>query len=358
MQHFIFLFWLLLALLPLCFFTYRARAFKKSFIYRFVTDMLINNPVFSTITANQLTSYISKQPAATKKQILQDIFHKKTSFIKNINNELLRKQLNLIYRADTGLIQTAPPFLSLLYTQKLLQQNLYCKAAHRLEKINDRFHSKHLAAYKLLSDAEITFHDGDLLNSSAWCIQAAKLFKHQKLLYEEARSYLLLGKIYLAGNFFDSAELILRDALKLFQNLSCYRYASQCLCNLGSLTATQERWDEAKYFFDNALKQSSALTDKRPFYFCLCHTALLDIALNNPHAAISKISQIELTKNDFELQALYNHVLAHAHLCLKHHHKAAHYAKEAHKMYLAANDLSSAIEVISITAINDNQNIS
>lgn len=358
MQHFIFLFWLILALLPLCFFIYRAYAFKKNMIYKSITEVLINNPVFSTVVVRQLASYIFKQSPVMKKRLLQDIFHRKNSFIKNINNESLSQQVILICSKNSRPKKNASPFISLLYIQKLLQQNLYDKASRLLEKINDRPRSKFLAALKLLSDAKINFHNGDLLNSSAWCIQAAKLFKQKKLLYEEAQAYFLLGQIYFSGNFFDSAELILRDALKLFQAIKCQRYTAQCLCLLGSLTASQERWDEAKYFFDNALKQSSKLDENRLYYLHLCHTALLDVALNNPHTAISKISQIKYTKNDFELQALCNHVLAHAHLCLKHRHKACRFAKEAHKMYSAANDFSSALEIISITAINDNHNIS
>lgn len=349
MQHFIFFFWILLALTPLIIFMHQTNIFKKKFIYHSLTNLLINQPFFSTLIVQQLTSYISKQPSSRKKLLLDYIFKQNTSsLLKNLKDSSLHYQLSLIVSQTIPIPKCNQPLLILLCAQKLIHKKLYTKAQNLLKRLNENPHSRKLAAVKLLLDAKIIFHEGDLLNSSAWCIQAVNLFKKQKLLYEEAETYLLLGQIYQAGKFFDSAEFILRNALKIFKHLKCHRGMTKCYCFIGSLTAAQERWEEARSFFDDAINHADLSADKQLFYWASCYMAMLDVALNNPHHALAQITDFDTNECDSELIAFHNDVMAQAHFYLNHWHKASHHAKLAQKFYIATNNHQASSEVSKI----------
>ena len=345
MQYFIFLIWLFLTLFPICWFAYRARKFHHNFIKRQLNTMLIDLPLYSSILIKSITSHINKQPARIKKILLQNIAsHQLNALQKNLKSTSLKKQLLLLTKDSYFIAKPQTPLEALLCANKLINNNNYYQASLLLDKINERPKSPELAALKLFTEAKILHHEGDLLNSSSWCTQALNLFHKQFLIYEEASSYLLLSQIYNDADLFDSSELTLRNALKLFQQINSQYYIAQCYCNLAILTAAQERWDEACNYFNKATADASKIKDKTLLHSISCHQALLDINLGNPHHAITKLKSF-VASTDNNLNAFHHYVLAQAHLKLKHWQKASTLAEKSQKLYISTSNHAAAATV-------------
>lgn len=343
MQHFIFFLWMLLALIPVIIFILRSKNFQKKIIYQYVNNLFINYDCFSTLTAKQVTSYICKQSRPRKKELLKYIFHGNIAdLLKHINDSKLKYQLSLLTAKKSSAPKFNQPYLTLLYIKKLIIQETYTQSRRLLHKINEKPRSQTAAALKLYLDAQLAYHDGDLLNASAWCIQAIKLFKKRKFIYEEADTYFLLGQIYQAGEFYDSSELMLRNSLNLFNHLKCNLGAAKCACQLGLLTAAQERWDDAHHFFNISINHSQHLNNHQPYCLSVCYMALLDVTMHNHHNAIKQIISLNTEKYNDKLTAFQNDILAQAYFGLQQWHKTIRYAKQAKKIYLSLNDSRSS----------------
>lgn len=343
MQYFIFLFWLSVTLLPPFIFVRRARLFRKNFISHALTDMLINQPRFSTIVLRNLTSYIFKQPPALKKQLIQNILQKKLSlFQKNLPNTDLRKQLRLLTRNTTVSISNCSALTALLAVENHIDNHRYTKARQVLRQINSTKSSTALAGLYIINEAKLAFYEGDLLNSSSWCHQAITLFKKQKMLCETADTYFLLGQIYQTASAHDASELTLREALKIFKHLQRFSACAKTLCLLGIVTASQERWDEARQFFNEALDFARRSPDSYLQPYILCRQALLDVCLNNHHQAVATLTNLKFDSKNNELSALYNDIFAQAHFALSHYKTARIFALKAQQLYISDNNIQAA----------------
>ncbi len=346
MQYFIVIFWLLLTLIPALIFICRAVSFRRNFILKTITDMAINQKLFSTLTLQKVTSYIFKQSSPLKKQLIQDILQKNISSLqKHLHDPDLRKQLQLLFQNKNTFPKNSSPLYALLSANAFINEHQYDKAYQILSQINQNKPSSALAGLYLLTEAKLAYLEGDLLNSSSWINQAVPLFKKNKMFYEVAEAYLLLGKIYQSADFQDSAELIFRDALKIFEKLHCYDGCTQTLCSLGIITASQQRWEEARQFFNKATQFSLKLTNTSLFTKIQCYQALLDVCLNNHHNALSILNNIKINNNDIEILALYNDIYAQTHFALQNYPFAHQFAVKAHQLYTACNYQQSAQEI-------------
>ncbi len=342
MQHFIFFLWILLALTPVIIFILRSKNFQKKIIHQSLNNIFINCDYFSTLTVKQLTFYICKQSRIRKKELLKYIFHENTAdLLKNINDSKLKYQLSLMTSKKSSAPKFNQPYLTLLYAKKLICQGIYTQPRRLLQKINEKPRSRIAAALKLYLDSQLAYHDGDLLNASAWCIQAISLFKKQDFSFEEADTYFLLGQIYQTGKFYDSSELMLRNSLNIFNHLKCDLGAAKAACQLGLLTAAQERWDDARHFLDISINHTNHLNNHQLHYLAVCYMALLDVTMHNHHNAIKQIMSLNTKKCDDKLTAFHHDILARAYLGLKQWRKATHHAKQAKKIYSSLNDSHS-----------------
>ena len=323
---------------------------KKLFIQKKLFELLINSPIFSTITIIELSKHIFRQSSLLKQQLIQDILSCNiSSLLKHLKDKSLKNQLRIITSGEPiKIMRDKSPLSQILNSQAYINSFEYDKAIHILNNLNDKSKSPYLAALKLLSDAQISAYNGDLLNASVWSIQAIHLFHQKHALFEEGLAYFTLGKIYHAGDFNDSAYFILQHAHHIFRHLSSHHKNAEVLGSLGLMTAEECRFDEAEKFFSQALSETSFTENKTLFNLIICQQALLDITQNSPSQALSRISNINHSTTKDSTQALIFDIKAQAHLALNNWQQAKTFAMKSHNLYKKLNNQTAAAEIKSI----------
>lgn len=321
MQYFTFLLcslWLLTIFILFAAILLQRKFIRKACINNIVASALINYPLFSSLAVQEITKRILKKNHQQQKELLRYISCKNFSQLINKNED---KQLCTLLKvitknANPRTIDNRNFSLSALCTQLAINRNNYIRATAILKKIDDSQSHKIYAATKLLLEAQIAFHEGDLLNASVWTIQAAVIYKKKHYLYEEAQSYLLLGHIYTVANELDSAYFMFRNANKIFSQLNSPYKITETLVALAELTAMQNRFEEAEAFLRDSHNQANLLANKEILHFVICRQAMLNITNNQHQAALQILRTIPLKKCTENIKKMVMEISAQANLKL------------------------------------------
>lgn len=117
--------------------------------------------------------------------------------------------------------------------------------------------------------------EGDLEGAADSCSQAAAGFNQEQAYYEEAETYILAAMVYRICGVEDTAEFMLRSAVKILQSLKALKLEAEAWGNFGMLMSLQSRFEEAEEYFGKA--------------------ATLYVACNNPQGEAEIINQQALT---------------------------------------------------------------
>lgn len=117
--------------------------------------------------------------------------------------------------------------------------------------------------------------EGDLEGAAESCSQAASGFNQEQAYYEEAETYILAATVYRICGVEDTAEFMLRSAVKILQSLKALKLEAEAWGNFGMLMSLQSRFEEAEEYFGKA--------------------ATLYVACNNPQGEAEIINQQALT---------------------------------------------------------------
>ncbi len=92
--------------------------------------------------------------------------------------------------------------------------------------------------------------EGDLEPAADLAHEACKLFNREKTFAEEANAYLLLGQCYRMSDNYDTAQMMLETALKIFKLVDYKPGVKNVYQNLYVLMNEQKRHEEAGYFME------------------------------------------------------------------------------------------------------------
>ena len=349
MQHFILLiglFWLIAISSIILTYWLQNRHIRKICINNLVARSLLNYPLFSSLAVKEITARILKKSRQQQRKLLSLFSEQKfSSLIRNGNDKTISNILKIIVNNSKIHHHNNNFPLLILCSQQAINYNDFVRADNILKKIDDTSVNIIHAAAKLFIEAQIAFHEGDLLNASAWAVQTVTIYQKKHYLYEEAQTDLLLGHIYAAGEQVDSAYFMFRRAAKIFKQLNSFYKTAEALIALGELTASQNRLAEAEDFFNDSLAQASYLEDKNLTHAIICRQALLNIANGRPNEALQTIKSIPSKTCTKNILALMMDISAQAHCELKNSDKARRFAQKAIKYY-SENDNLSAIRQI------------
>ena len=201
-----------------------------------------------------------------------------------------------------------------------------------------------MKAYQSLLTAKIALFEADLQTASEEAGRALKVFQKHNLLFEEAVAYYVLGTIYRVSGVFDTADFMLRSALKVFKLINATKYEAEILGNFGLLMAVQKRFDEAFSYFDEAEKLFSSIGDNLNQSFVICQRAMLWLLQNNSKQALSLAQPIlKKTKNP-ALLALASDIVGRCAFATGQWSKAAKASVEAASYYFKQKNYPAAFE--------------
>lgn len=347
MEHFTLLLSLLVIFLVLGIgaFIWQARRLRRNLIENILSDHLLNRKFFSTLIVEKWADYINNLSSKAQTKQIDLITNEQTSQAARLITDT-----NLHWAAEFIALGKLPksnisptPLGQILHAWYLLGIGKKNQARKILSHITKTPHNLH--GLYLLTNAKLKTLEGELLEASNAAWQAVKIFKKHHWLYEEASGYYLMGEIYRLANHFDTSEIMLNSALKIWQKINCTTCQSETLCSLGLLCATQNRFAEAENYFTTALNNTSFdNVDKNLPLYIICHLALNDIMQQNPKRGLNRLAKHSPTSCTTDIQALYFITLARSEKALNHYRKAFHFAKQAAPLYLDLKDYASWCE--------------
>ncbi len=281
-QHFILIFFIFFALAAVVWSGYKLFWMKYLFLQRIISLKTINFPFFSTLVIREVASFILKQHGAKCRNLLKKVTENDFSGLsKEISDKVLRAKLKLMLY---GKITKSGPSDSLYCLMQIMVEfdnKNYNKARLLLSQIPKPKKNSSLYALRLLCVARLALFETDLETASLEAGKALKIFQKNDLLFEEGLSYFVLGSVYRVSGVFDTADFMLRSALKIFKFLKAHKYEAETLGTLGQLMAAQNRFDEACTFMDAAGDIFESMSDNENNCFIIDQKAMIELLRGN-----------------------------------------------------------------------------
>ncbi len=318
---------------------------KYLFLQKIIAKKIIDCPFFSTVAVKETASYILRQPYVERQELLKAVSRNDFKFIlQNINQPLLKAKLLLMLKGKISALSENDSLLNLMQTGFYLSRQEYTKATKVLTKINLKTRESNLRALKNLCTARIALFEGDMLTASEEAAKALKIFQKNNLLYEEAETYFLLGEIYRVSGVFDTADFMLRTAVKLFEVLSACKAKAKVLGTLGLLMTIQRRFSEAEDYFLQAKKTLTISSDRELFYFIISQQAMLNLLQDNLKEASAQAAQSLRGHKKFAGQAFAADVLSRVAFAAKKWQQTLDYSVIAAEKYLKQKNYAARFE--------------
>lgn len=221
------------------------------------------------------------------------------------------------------------------------------------EKVNTKKASRYACAKKYYYDAYGYINAGDLLAASDCCSLATHYFAKENAYMEEARSLLLMGIIYRMSAISDVAQIMFTSALNIFNKIKATDGVADTYGNLGMLMVTQERYEEAKTYFAQALEVNQGIGRLQSCAHIINQQALFNLLLDNFFLAEDKAKEalsMHQQLNNLNGSAFSFELLSHIMLKRKCYNDALDCAKQAECLYEKTNNLSAYLESIYLQA--------
>ena len=291
-QHFILIFFIFFALAAFVWAGYKLFQMKYLFLQRIISLKIINFSFFSTIAVREIASFILKQPGAKRRNLLKRITENDFSGLsKEISDKVLRAKLKLMLYSKITNSGPSDSLYCLMKTMAEIDNKNYDKARLLLSQIPKSKKTSGLQGLRLLCVARLALFETDLETASLEAGKALKIFQKNDLLFEEGLSYFVLGSIYRISGAFDTADFMLRAALKIFKFLKAYKYEAETLGTLGQLMAAQSRFEEACAFMDAAGDIFESMSDKENNCFIIDQKAMVELLRYNFKSAFDLACQ-------------------------------------------------------------------
>ena len=281
-QHFILIFFIFFALASVVWSGYKLFRMKYLFLQRIISVKIINFPFFSTLAAREVASFILKQHGVRRRNLLKKIAENDFSGLsKEIPDNALQAKLKLMLTGKTSNQKQTDSLYCWMKIMVELDNKNYNKARLLLSKIPNPKKNSNLYALKLLCIARLALFETDLETASAEAGRALKIFQKKEMLFEEGLTYFVLGSVYRVSGVFDTADFMLRSALKIFKFLKAHKYEAETLGTLGQLMAAQSRFEEACFFIDAAGDIFESMSDNENNCFIIDQKAMIELLRGN-----------------------------------------------------------------------------
>ena len=235
----------------------------------------------------------------------------------------------------------------------LLEKSNKPKAAAAWDNVNENKLSKYLKAHYLTHMSDIAAQNGDLEFASDLQYKAARLFAREQAFYEEGQVYLKLGTLYRICFIDDTAEALLRSAIKLFKQIKYERGVAQGHANLGMLMISQERFEEAHSLLQKAYEYYQKQEDLSSQAEIENQLALLYLVQKQTKAALKFLKQAE--KNHLQSQnrqglAFSQELMANTYWQEGQYTQTAKFAQKAAQIYKQEENVSGRLESLYLQA--------
>ena len=265
---------------------------------KIISRDIVKGSFFSTPVLQQLVYFIFRCRSAYRARLLKEAqTGKYKKLISEITDPMLCDKLRLMIYGKANPDSKHDALYYLLQGEIFWRQCLYDKAFEMLNKIKDVRLSPSLHALRSLLTARIALYEGDLQTASLAAAQSLKIFRRKNWLFEEASVYFLQGIIYRISGVFDTSEIMLRSALKLYQSIFAAKYEAETMNELAknlhenvneAITVYGEPWTGGTAALSSSMQASQANMNKYEGYGCFndkIRDALIKGGLN---AATSK----------------------------------------------------------------------
>ena len=198
--------------------------------------------------------------------------------------------------------------------------------------------NKHNQAVKDFAFAKDCLKEGDLLSSSEYAENSARLFKRAKSFSKEVDAYIFLGEVYRFVGAYNQSYAMFSTALSISKKHNLYQKTSDAYGNLGMLMSAQELFDYALNYYHKAL----AVKDDSPNILNqMALTYMLQKNYSKAHQTISKIKNPNSYTSEVQSRIFFEQ---------KNYADSIKKTKLAYKEYIKENNISAALEVLLIEA--------
>ncbi|MBE6443980.1 MAG: hypothetical protein E7020_04870 [Alphaproteobacteria bacterium] len=322
---------------------------KYIFLQKIVIKKIINKPFFSTLAVKRFVKYVFNQKKDKQRLFLKNIMEDKfTTMIKIIDNPQIQAELKLMISGKLSKIKLSDYEYGLICSAFYLNKNQITKAQNILQKIDKNNLDKTNLAFWCLQQGQLALFEGDLLTASEQTARSLRFFQKNNLFFEEALAYFVLGNVYRVSGVFDSADFMLRSALKLFKFLGAKNKEAEVLGTFALLMSVQQRFDEAEDYLTKAELILSENCDL--WYFINCQKAMLALISGNLKLTKKRVNLILKKTNISTVIAMANDILARVAMVENRFNAAIKHASLAANIYDSEQNLASLFECQYITA--------
>ncbi len=261
-----------------CFWAWRCFVLKKHFLLMMLEKIVLkkqaeneNLTFFSGRILQQLSSVLARQKKIKRQQILTELqkgeyqpFLQILSYDVDKIGCLAHFDIKKALESAERKIKENPQNVNLLILLGFLYVNNfdYDKAQIVVDDLQTKKLNKWQKAYFLMMRAKLEFYLGDMHEACADVLNALRFFKKQRLGFEEAGAYGLLGEIYRACAVYDLSQMMFEVAQNLFDKMNLSAEKAKISALLGMLLAGQKRFKEAAAH----LKESRNIFKKLKFH--------------------------------------------------------------------------------------------
>ena len=318
---------------------------------KIISRDIVKGSFFSTPVLQQLVYFIFRCRSAYRARLLKEAqTGKYKKLISEITDPMLCDKLRLMIYGKANPDSKHDALYYLLQGEIFWRQCLYDKAFEMLNKIKDVRLSPSLHALRSLLTARIALYEGDLQTASLAAAQSLKIFRRKNWLFEEASVYFLQGIIYRISGVFDTSEIMLRSALKLYQSIFAAKYEAETMNELASLLSLQGRFAEADDYLTQAAKIFIAIGDKENYYFVISHQAMTALQRGDLEQTFRLARQAAEGHRRKAGRALAEEILARACFADKKWKNAAQTAAAAAEKYFHNQNFSAGFESLYLSA--------
>ncbi len=343
MQYLPFFILLLIAVLVPIWAIVKIIRLKYLFLQKIVSKKIMDRGLFSTIAIKEFTNYIFNQKKNIQKLLLKNILDDKFNLVcDNIQNPLIKAKFKLMVKGVISKIEYPDNLYNLMSSEFYIKNNQHIKAQNTLQKINKEKLNKPQKGLWFLQIAQIALFESDLLTASEFAAKALKIFQKKNFVFEEAQTYFVLGNIYRVCGVFDSADFMLRSALKLFKYLGAKNDEAEVLGTFALLMSIQKRFVEAENYLAKAEK---IIPNKREIVgFIQCQKSMLAFIQDDIKSAEKLAKDILNKKYLPSVTAMANDILSRIAITKKMFNNAIKYANTASNIYLNEKNFASYFE--------------
>ena len=324
---------------------------KRLFLRQIIGKKIMGAAFFSTSAVNELADFILRQKCSRRKELL-DLAVKGNFKIlaQKLDNGCLRDKLCLMMSGKINRSAAGDALYYLMQCGFFWEYHCHEAARAALYKTKAFKLNRECRALQFLNTAKLALFEGDLHTASVEAAAALNFFQKHRFLFEEASVYFLQGTIYRVAGIFDTAELMLRSALKLFRALSADRYEAETLGTLGLLMAAQDRFSEAFDYMLRAEEIYSRIKDSENGCFILSQKAMILLRQNKIKEAAALARRAAAGHQTPGGQALAAEVLARTELAGGKWRSAAQKAVDAADKYFSEHNFAAGFESLYLAA--------